>query len=75
MRFKLRQKVEVTSADEDSLIGRTGTVVRLLRRSSHEAWVNIDGDPLPASVRNFPVDDPEGRCNHILIYDDECEEV
>jgi hypothetical protein len=73
MTFKNNQKIKITDAYEKALIGRTGTVVRLLKSTSHQAWVNIDGDPIPYSVREFPADDPAGRGNHVLIYDDECE--
>lgn len=55
------------------LRGRTATVIRLLRRSREQAWVKVDGDPLPDSVRCFPASDE--RANHILVWDDECAEV
>jgi hypothetical protein len=77
MRFRLHQRVTITDPDADraDLKGRTGKVVRLLRRSDDEAWVDIDGDPIPSAVRKFPSGDTDGRGNHVCLFGDECEEL
>lgn len=59
----------------EQLLGRTCTVVRLLHRSSEEAWVNVDGEPVPSECRMFPENDEHGRGNHILVWDEECTEA
>jgi hypothetical protein len=73
IRFHVGQRIRVKGADlYDALAGKTGTVVRMLRRSSEEAWVEMD-DHLPDDLRSFPEFDQ--RAKHILLYDNECEEI
>jgi hypothetical protein len=69
MRFRLGMRVLVTGGDEE-LIGKTGTVVRLLTRNPHEAWVALNGE-MPKGSRVFPANDEHGRGNHVTLYDDE----
>jgi len=79
-RFKLNDRIRIVSMerveDDDAVTaaqqmmpGRTGTVVRLLRRDI-SAWVRMDTD-LPAALASFPSDDMRGR--NILLWPDECE--
>ena len=79
--FKLGQQVRVlaevqcvapppSSAAQDALAGKTGTVVRL-RRADDAAWVRMDCD-LPRGLRTFPVGDEGGRDNHIILWPREC---
>jgi hypothetical protein len=75
MTFRLGQRVILDKHGYAGLRGRTATVVRLLRRSTDEAWVNVEGDPIPATCAVFPPDDPDGRGNHVCIYGDECTEI
>ena len=75
VRFRDGMRVRVTRAmspEQGGIKGKTGTVVRLLRRSSEEAWVEMD-EPLPVSLRSFPEGDE--RTRHICLFDDEVEEI
>lgn len=73
--FKVGQRVRITDSTCIAMVGRIGRVVRLLRRSRHEAWVDIEGDAVPPDVANFPQNDLHRRGNHVCIFDDECEAV
>lgn len=78
-RFNLGQKITVISDHGNdkmgALIGRTGTVVRLVMRSTDEAWINIEGEPIPREAACFPADDEHGRGNHVCLWLDECAAV
>lgn len=68
-RFRLGQRIVV--ADRAApIVGRSGTVVRLLRRDE-SAWVNMDED-LPDNLRRFGLSDD--RANHINLWPDQCTE-
>ena len=69
-RFKNQQRVMVNEKF-DPLKGKLGTVVRL-RRADNGAWIKMD-DALPLGLASFPSDD--SRCNDIVLYPDECDEV
>jgi hypothetical protein len=76
--FRLRQRIRVldsVSSTEapDLLVGRTGRVVRC-RHCDNGAWVAMD-EPLPDSLRLFPVGDDGGREDHCVLYPEDCEEV
>lgn len=68
-RFEYGQRI-VTTEDAPCGAGKKGTVVRLLIRSSAEAWVNMD-DPLDDDVRLFNRGDI--RKKHVLLRLDQCE--
>lgn len=71
-RFTTGQRIKLFFPEDDDRVflnGKTGKVVRLLRRSQ-EAWIQMDED-LPLSHRVFPVGDD--RRNHICIWPDEAE--
>ncbi len=69
MTFELKQRVSITSGP---FVGMTGSVVRLLKRVSDEAWIELDADP-PPDKAVFPKSDARHR--HVLIFDDEVEEL
>ena len=71
--FHNGQRVEVVepTPEHHALKGKAGTIVRLLRRSTYGAWVEMD-DELPPEIRQFPIDD--GRSRHVLLFLDEVEE-
>ena len=82
--FRLGQTVRVlaeiqcaapppSSPAQESLAGKTGTVVRL-RRADEAAWVRMDCD-LPSALRSFQADDEHGRGNHIILWPQECTAV
>ena len=72
-RFRTGQRIRVTAhGSTPEMNGRTGTVYRLLIKTSDAAWIAFDED-LPQHCRRFPADDP--RANHQKIYYDECEAV
>lgn len=82
--FTLGQRVQVTpftscvappppTAAQHLIAGKTGTVVRLLRRDG-SAWVKMD-EPPPEQLRMFPANDDHGRGNNILLYPEECRKV
>lgn len=68
MTFALKQRVKITKLAP--FIGMTGSVVRLLKRSREEAWIELDTDP-PPDKAVFPKGDERHR--HVLIFDDEVE--
>lgn len=70
MRFENGQRVVVVNP-EHPMVGEAGTVVRLLRRTIEEAWVEMDKN-LPLDLRCFPADDPHGRRNHTLLLRADC---
>lgn len=67
MTFALKQRVRITGGP---FAGLTGSVVKLLKRSREEAWIELDADP-PPDKAVFPKGDARHR--HVLIFDDEVE--
>lgn len=59
----------IVVTEKGHLLGKHGTVVRLLIRSQ-EAWVRMD-ENLPDDLASFPEDD--ARHNHVLLWPDQCE--
>lgn len=71
--FRTGQRLRIVEhGSRPELNGMTGTVVRLLRSTTHEAWTHMDAD-VPTSCKSFPPGDP--RTNNLCLYDDEVEEV
>lgn len=70
--FTLNQRVRV-DRPTFGLEGKTGRVVRC-RICDDGAWIAMD-EPVPDSLRRFPVGDPGGREDHVVLYPSECEVV
>lgn len=70
-KFTLFERVQLIWPAPLKLLGRYAKVVRLVRDSSIEAWVDVE-DGLPDEFRAFDRNDKHGRSNNLLITLAEC---
>lgn len=63
-------RVTVNADGPPELVGKSGTVCRVLIRSSYEAWVNMD-EAIPESVASF--EEGDSRRNHVCLSAEEVE--
>ena len=67
--FEDGQRVILDQPEAHKLLkGKAGRVVRR-RRADAAAWVEMDDD-IPVQYRHFPAGDR--RCNHVMLYPQEC---
>ena len=64
-RLAVGLRVRVFATARHPLAGKSGTVDRI-RISDGWPWVKMD-EALPESLRSFPVGDPGGRANYVVI--------
>lgn len=75
--FNSGLRVKVIAHDDPNMIGNVGTVTRW-RIQDYGAWVKMDkGVAAGMKPDNFPfsADATDSRCNHTLLYPEQCEAI